>query len=231
MEYALTTEQIKLVKKMGFDRWNMALLTAEENKIFTQLVDMGTVEKVRGSQGWSAWRTVNFYDVMGSIESQERAAPAELPDMSYGGPNGIEELEAPTDATLGDELYERIPHECSNCGTRWQYPDYSSCPRCGYNPDNHSFKPAPKKDAFTPDSDHGTNSLNYIKVKLMCDAMDALLTRTARARILKATECGGFDAGLKALARVSAKLADERKVLSNAHAALLDMHDALEGAK
>jgi hypothetical protein len=31
--------------------------------------------------------------------------PAELPDMSYGGPNGVEELEAPTDATLGDELF------------------------------------------------------------------------------------------------------------------------------
>jgi predicted nucleic acid-binding Zn-ribbon protein len=25
-------------------------------------------------------------------------------------------------------------HECSNCGTRWQSPDYSSCPRCGYTP-------------------------------------------------------------------------------------------------
>ena len=33
---------------------------------------------------------------------------AKLPDMSYGSPNGIEELEAPTEATLGDELFLEV---------------------------------------------------------------------------------------------------------------------------
>jgi hypothetical protein len=87
-----------------------------------------------------------------------------------------------------------------------------------------------KKDSFTP-CGHGKNKADYHNMAALCDAMDALLTRTTRARILKATECGGFDAGMKALARISAKLADERKALSNAHAALMDKIDTLEASK
>jgi hypothetical protein len=37
-------------------------------------------------------------------------------------------------AKAAKSIKEREGHECSNCGTRWQSPDYSSCPRCGHGP-------------------------------------------------------------------------------------------------
>ena len=65
----------------------------------------------------------------------------------------------------------------------------------------------------------GTNTLDYIKVRLMTEAMESLLSVDQRNRVLLAAEWGGFDAGMTALKRVSEQMATSR---SEAGRAALD---------
>jgi hypothetical protein len=51
---------------------------------------------------------------------------------------------------------------------------------------------------------------DYIRVQIMVEAMENLLTYAQMQRIRKAAEWGGFDAGMKSLSRVSDQIAKER---------------------
>jgi hypothetical protein len=59
---------------------------------------------------------------------------------------------------------------------------------------------------------YSKNSLDYIRVQLMVAAMESLLTIEQGKRILRAAECGGFDAAMKSLARVSDQIVMAQRI-------------------
>ena len=91
----LNEKQIELIKKMGINRLDtMEELTADEFVVLGELITLNIVEKTRGHLGWSTWRVANFYDLMDELNAIIEAPAAD-------------EIAAPTDATLGDCLYEQ----------------------------------------------------------------------------------------------------------------------------
>lgn len=58
-----------------------------------------------------------------------------------------------------------------------------------------------KRD-YTPYG-YGTTTFDYIKVKALLIAMHPILTAEQIQRVLRATECGGFEAALKSLERIA----------------------------
>lgn len=94
----LNEAQINLIRKMGSDRVTATDLSFSEGETLGGLITLGIVEKVRGKGGWSAWRVVNFYDLMEELDTASTISEPAADEI---------ELPAPTDATLGDEIHDR----------------------------------------------------------------------------------------------------------------------------
>lgn len=70
------------------------------------------------------------------------------------------------------------------------------------------------RDTFTPYG-YGKNTTEYSIIDALVSSMESMLSADQMKRILRAAECGGLDAGMKSLQRVSAQIAKERSALRN----------------
>lgn len=132
-----------------------------------------------------AQELIRFYtiDVEGLVE-EGSIVEFEIEGLDSEGPyyaSNVSVKEASVSEINTEKEVAIEGHECSNCGTRWQSPDYSSCPRCGYAPasDVKPTLPQPVIDAMhslrglTADS---WTALDHLKV--LYNALSPYMPRT-----------------------------------------------------
>jgi hypothetical protein len=102
----------------GYTRYALAPIATEEAASEETATPQRNRQLIMGRDGYP----VGILDT----DASEDELPAKMPLAPL--------MDEDTAPVMDVVTVEPEGHECSNCGPRWQSPDYSACPRCGYGP-------------------------------------------------------------------------------------------------